>query len=72
MENNQEVTINKSTKTNKKVTHDKKNANIWSPGHHFISLVNHILMNYWTSHDKVSRLHPRLFEPLRASIFFVN
>ena len=51
MENYQEVTVNKSTDTNKKVTHDMKNANSWSPGHHFNSLLNHILMNYWTSHD---------------------
>ena len=47
MTNNQEVIVNKGTKTNKMVPHDMKNANIWSPGHNFYSLVNH----YWTSHD---------------------
>ena len=41
MANNQEVTVNKNTKTNKKVPHDMKNANVWSPGYNFNSFVNH-------------------------------
>ena len=48
MANNEEVTVNKSTNTTK-VPRDMKNANIWSPGHNFNSLVNHtLLLNYWT------------------------
>ena len=51
--------------SSKMIPHDMKNANIWSPGHNFNSLV---IMNYWTSHDLVSIVHPRLYELLRASI----